>query len=246
VCRPTIPFVSLHTSLPYRLKTKQLKFANPLRSDYAEAQCSVGRHGVLSNPCWKSNPVASLHKWRIGHESVAIQPSFPQLVRQKNCQISHETFSFFFQLNQFVSLFASNGSCNWVVKIYIIWKQLVQTAHFNIFFKFSVEQPNFLVFTWCGEFHFPFATPVAMFKNKLASSVERGTELLVVSSSTDSVALLTSGISCLLLRSAASRPRPHPLLWSCVLMKEVDLRVELTAPLHCSTFNRHNDSEQVT
>jgi hypothetical protein len=35
---------------------------------------------------------------------------------------------------------------------------------------FSVEQPNFLVFTWCGEFHFSFARPVATFQNKLPSS----------------------------------------------------------------------------
>jgi hypothetical protein len=30
-------------------------------------------------------------------------------------------------------------------------KKLIQTAYFNIF-KFSIEQPNFLVFIWCGEF----------------------------------------------------------------------------------------------
>jgi hypothetical protein len=42
--------------------------------------------------------------------------------------------------------------------------------YFNIS-KFSFEQPNFLVFTWCGEFHFSFATLVVTFKNKLPTSV---------------------------------------------------------------------------
>jgi hypothetical protein len=41
-----------------------------------------------------------------------------QLVRQKYCQISHYIFHFF-QLNQFVSLFASHGSCNLVVEMYM-------------------------------------------------------------------------------------------------------------------------------
>jgi hypothetical protein len=35
------------------------------------------------------NPVANRHKWRIGHESVATRLTFLQLVRRKNCQISH-------------------------------------------------------------------------------------------------------------------------------------------------------------
>jgi hypothetical protein len=33
------------------------------------------------------NPVANHHKWRIDHESVATQPTFLQLIRQKNCLI---------------------------------------------------------------------------------------------------------------------------------------------------------------
>jgi hypothetical protein len=43
--------------------------------------------------------------------------------------------------------------------------------YFNIFY-FSTEQHNFLVFAWCGEFHFSFATPVATFKNKLPTSAQ--------------------------------------------------------------------------
>jgi hypothetical protein len=43
-----------------------------------------------------SNPVANCHKWRIGHESVVTQPTFLQLARQKNCQISYQMFYFFF------------------------------------------------------------------------------------------------------------------------------------------------------
>jgi hypothetical protein len=61
------------------------------------------------------NAVANRHKWRNGHESVA------------NCQakeLSNFSLNFLiFQLNQFVSLFSSNGSCNWVVKIYTFWKK---------------------------------------------------------------------------------------------------------------------------
>jgi hypothetical protein len=34
------------------------------------------------------NPVASRHKWRSGHGSAVTQPTFLQLVRQNNCQIS--------------------------------------------------------------------------------------------------------------------------------------------------------------
>jgi hypothetical protein len=90
------------------------------------------------------NPVANRHKWRFGRESVAT-------CQDRRIVTFRVKFSNFFQLNQFVSLFASNGSCNWVVKIYMFWKNLVQTAYFHIF-KFSVEQPNFLVFVWCGEF----------------------------------------------------------------------------------------------
>jgi hypothetical protein len=41
-----------------------------------------------------------------------------------------------------------------------------------IFFKLSIEQPNFLVFTWCDQFHLSFATPVATFENKLPTSVK--------------------------------------------------------------------------
>jgi hypothetical protein len=55
------------------------------------------------------NPVASRHKWRIGHESVATQPTFLQLVRQ---ELSNFALIFFLQLNQFVPLFECNGSCN--------------------------------------------------------------------------------------------------------------------------------------
>jgi hypothetical protein len=56
-----------------------------------------------------------------------------------------------FLINHFVSLFSSNGSCNWVVKIYMFWKKLVQTVYFNIFLIFNSD-PKFLVFTWYGEF----------------------------------------------------------------------------------------------
>jgi hypothetical protein len=40
----------------------------------------------------RADPVANRHKWRIGHESVATQPTFLQLVRQKNCQTSYYIF----------------------------------------------------------------------------------------------------------------------------------------------------------
>jgi hypothetical protein len=33
---------------------------------------------------------------------------------------------------------------------------------------FLIKQPNFLVFTWCGEFHFSFATLVPTFKKHAA------------------------------------------------------------------------------
>jgi hypothetical protein len=45
-----------------------------------------------------------------------------------------------------------------------------KTCSNGVFLKFSIEQPNFLVFTWCGKFHFLFATSVATFKNKLPIS----------------------------------------------------------------------------
>jgi hypothetical protein len=35
------------------------------------------------------NSVANHRKWRMGHESVATQPTFLQLIRQKNCLILH-------------------------------------------------------------------------------------------------------------------------------------------------------------
>jgi hypothetical protein len=75
-------------------------------------------------------------------------------------------FSIFFQLNQFVSLFTPNG---WVVKIYMFWKKIDQCI-LIFFFKFSIEQPNFLVFTRCGQFNFSFTTPVSTFQNKLPAS----------------------------------------------------------------------------
>jgi hypothetical protein len=60
------------------------------------------------------------HKWRIGHESVA------------TCQTKEFSIFalnlLFFQLNQFVSLFASNDGCNWVVKIYMFWKNLFSVS----------------------------------------------------------------------------------------------------------------------
>jgi hypothetical protein len=50
------------------------------------------------------NYVANRHEWRIGHESVATC---------KTKELSNFAFNFqFFQLNRFVSLFASNYSCN--------------------------------------------------------------------------------------------------------------------------------------
>jgi hypothetical protein len=68
----------------------------------------------------------------MGHESVATQPTFLQLVKTKELKFSIK-FSNFFQLNQCVPLFVSNVSVNLVVKIYKFWKNLFKQCILILF-----------------------------------------------------------------------------------------------------------------
>jgi hypothetical protein len=95
------------------------------------------------------NPVANRHKWRHWPWKCGDTANISATCRR--------TVKFRIKFSNFlnwttVSLFASNNSWNWVTKMHMFWKNLLKQCYFNNFFQFSIEQPNFLVFTWCGEF----------------------------------------------------------------------------------------------
>jgi hypothetical protein len=64
-------------------------------SGYKSVQKTTTDNIVVMSVARVGNPVANRHKWRIGHESVATQPSFLQLVKQKIVKFRIK-FSIFF------------------------------------------------------------------------------------------------------------------------------------------------------
>jgi hypothetical protein len=122
--------LSLHPSLIHAISCSQTPSACALLSEWQGfASDSVPRMLNVDDDqqMWGNatarvgHPVTNSHKWRIGHGNKATC----QTKEWSNFELN---FIYFFHLSQFVSLFASNGTCNWVLKIYMLWKKTCSSS----------------------------------------------------------------------------------------------------------------------